>query len=101
MNFMWQDAYDIYDTDGTPVPDQQICKVLVEAEKTTFVINECIKFGIIGVNVMIRMAVIAIISYIGCSTESHQMAYITDSVFICQFFNTGFLLMLCGANLTQ
>jgi len=29
------------------------------------------------------------------------MTYITDSVFLCQFFNTGFLLMLCGANLTD
>ena len=47
------------------------------------------------------MAVIAIIAFIGCSTESHQMTYITDSVFLCQFFNTGFLLMLCGANLTE
>jgi hypothetical protein len=27
------------------------------------------------------------------------MKYITDSVFICIFFNTGFLLMLCNANL--
>jgi hypothetical protein len=29
------------------------------------------------------------------------MKYTTDAVFICQFFNTGFLLMLCNANLTE
>jgi hypothetical protein len=29
------------------------------------------------------------------------MRYTTDAVFICQFFNTGFLLMLCNANLTE
>ena len=29
------------------------------------------------------------------------MGYITDSVFICIFFNTGFLLMLCNSNLTE
>jgi len=26
------------------------------------------------------------------------MSFITDCVFICQFFNTGFVLMLCSAN---
>lgn len=29
------------------------------------------------------------------------MKYVTDSVFICIFFNTGFLLMLCNANLQE
>jgi hypothetical protein len=42
-----------------------------------------------------------IINKVGCDTESTQMSYITNSVFICIFFNTGFLLMLCNANLTE
>ena len=82
MTFEWEDVYGFYDKDNQ-YREEQICKRLVEADKVIFVINECIKFGIIAVNVMIRMAVIAIISYIGCSTESHQMPYITDSVFLC------------------
>jgi hypothetical protein len=56
---------------------------------------------IIAVNVVIRMAVIEIINAVGCQTESDQMRYITDSVFICIFFNTGFLVMLCNANLGE
>lgn len=45
------------------------------------------------------MGVIAIITRIGCSTESNQIIYITNMVFICQFFNTGIMPMLCTANL--
>ena len=73
----------MYASDGTAMEKQPICQTLVGSVQTIFVINECIKFGIIAVNVAIRMAVIAIIGYIGCSTESHQMTYITDSVFLC------------------
>jgi len=58
-----------------------------------------LKYIIIIFNTIIRMVVIFIINLVGCSTESSQMKYITDSVFICQFFNTGFLLMLVNANL--
>jgi hypothetical protein len=36
---------------------------------------------------------------VGCNTESQQMIYITNLVFICQFFNTGILPMLLTANL--
>lgn len=82
LNFVWETEYTILTTGGEE-RKAAICQKLVESENFTFVINNCIKFGIIAVNVAIRMAVIAIIAYIGCSTESHQMTYITDSVFLC------------------
>ena len=56
---------------------------------------------IIMMNTVIRMVVIKIITYMGCSTESRQMVYITNVVFVCQFFNTGVLPMLCTANLNH
>jgi len=54
---------------------------------------------IIALNYIIRVVVIKIIDLIRCSTESTQMIYITNMVFVCQFFNTGILPMLCSANL--
>lgn len=45
--------------------------------------NQCIKFGIIIINQIIRMVVIKIITAVGCSTESLQMKYITQMVFLC------------------
>lgn len=38
---------------------------------------------------------------VGCSTESDQLIYITDVVFVCIFFNTAILPMLCMANFEQ
>ena len=65
------------------------------------VMNNSIKYIIIIINTVIRMVVIKIITLVGIDTESSQMKYTTDAVFICQFFNTGFLLMLCNANLKE
>lgn len=62
-------------------------------------LNNGIKYLIIGLNFFIRKVVVKIIEFIGCSTESSQMIYITNMVFICQLFNTGVLPMLCTANL--
>lgn len=58
-----------------------------------------ITYLIIGLNYVIKVVVIKVISYMGCSTETTQTVYITNVVFICQFFNTGVLPMLCTANL--
>lgn len=71
----------------------------MKSKAKIFAFNNAIKYGIVIVNTIIRMVVIAIITMVGCQTESGEMSYVTDCVFICQFFNTGFLLMLCGANL--
>lgn len=61
--------------------------------------NNGIKYVIIALNTVIRMVVILIITKVGCSTESTQLIYITNMVFICTFFNTGILPMMCTANL--
>jgi hypothetical protein len=34
----------------------------------------------------------------GCDSESQQAKFITFFVFICQYFNTGFLILLSSAN---
>lgn len=49
-------------------------------------------------NTVIRYVVIAAINAIGCDDESNRMQHITNIIFICQFFNTGILLLLCNAN---
>ena len=61
--------------------------------------NNGIKYVIIGINVIIRTVVVKIMVYAGCDTESQYLSFVTTVVFVCQFFNTGFLPMLCTANL--
>jgi len=56
---------------------------------------------IIGINMVLKMAIIALITWIGYDTVSEQMTKITNGVFIALFFNTGILLVLTNANLTD
>jgi hypothetical protein len=83
------------------VKDVQLCNDYTEADIKSIVFNNSLKFIIIFINTILRMLVIKVIEMIGCSTESTQMIYITDMVFVCQLFNTGFLLMLCNGNLSE
>lgn len=63
--------------------------------------NNGLKFLIIFLNVVLRIIIIKVIEQVRSSTRSKEMIYITDLVFICQLFNTGFLLMICNANLNE
>jgi hypothetical protein len=99
-----QNAYKLYNAkypytvDGVTV-QTQMCKPFISDFGKELYLNNGIKYLIIILNTVIRMVVIAIITRMGCSTESTQLIYITNMVFICQFFNTGILPMLCTANL--
>ena len=96
----YDDPYAIKDIDDVD-QNERICKKYQETRWKILVMDNMIKYFIIILNTVIRMVVIIIINKVGCSTESTQMKYITDCVFICIFFNTGFLLMLCNSNLTE
>lgn len=45
--------------------------------------------------------IIALISWVGYDTRSEELTRITNWVFMAQFFNTGFLLLLVNANITE
>jgi hypothetical protein len=62
--------------------------------------NNAIKYLIIIINYVIRTVVSLIMGYCGCDTESIKLQFVTNVVFVCQFFNTGVLPMLCTANLS-
>ena len=55
--------------------------------------------GIIIINTVIRLIIVAIMTKVGYKTESAQAFYITLSVFISQFMNTGVLILISQANL--
>jgi len=47
---------------------------------------------------VIKSVTIALITWIGYDTHSEQLTKITNNVFLGQFFNTAFLLLLVYAN---
>mmetsp|Transcript_8384 Transcript_8384/g.14010 ORF Transcript_8384/g.14010 Transcript_8384/m.14010 type:complete len:683 (+) Transcript_8384:250-2298(+) len=98
INKGYQQKYKIVNFDEKEV-EEPICEYYTEQYLTGKAMANVLKYIIIIFNYVIRVVVIKLINLVGCSTESTQMKYITDCVFACQFFNTGFLLMLCNANL--
>lgn len=50
---------------------------------------------------MLKLIIIKLVEWVGEDTNSEQKSSITNGVFYAQFFNTGFLLLLVNANLTE
>jgi len=60
-----------------------------------------ISYSIIAVNYLLKVFTISLITWIGYDTHSELMTKIVNGVFIALFFNTGILLMLTNANLSD
>lgn len=60
-----------------------------------------IAFIVIGINYVLKMVIIKLITSIRYDTQSELLSRITNGVFIAQFLNTGFVLLLVNANCTE
>jgi len=56
---------------------------------------------VVVINTILRLILIALIKWIGEDTHSAQLKSITNGVFVTQFFNTAFLLLLAYANFNE
>jgi len=65
------------------------------------VISRGISIAIIAVNYVLRYVIIILIKFVRYDTFSAELAAITNGIFYTQFINTGFLLLLVNANLSE
>ncbi len=65
------------------------------------VIGNGITIMIVVINVILKMSTIALITWIGYDTYSELMTNIVNGVFVVLFFNTGILIVLSNANLSD
>ena len=86
---------------GTEFKDVAVCEQYLSDKLTSKVLGTSISFIIIAVNLILKTTIIALITWIGEDTVSEQLASITNGVFYAQFFNTGILLLLVNANMTE
>lgn len=73
----------------------------MESLTPTLIFTNGIMVLIIGINIVLRTITVILITWIGYDTYSEQMTRIINGVFIVLFFNTGILLLLVNANLTD
>lgn len=52
-------------------------------------------------NQILSTTIIKLVTWIGLPTQSSRLTAISYGIFIAQFFNTGFLLMLVNANFSE
>lgn len=65
------------------------------------IFGQSISFIVIGINVILKYTILYMVIYIGEETASQQKATVTRGVFMAQFANTGFVILLVNANLTE
>ena len=65
------------------------------------VLGNGISFIIVAVNTILSKVIIQLVSWIGLPTQSQRLGTISNGIFMAQFFNTGFLLLLVNANFEQ
>jgi len=65
------------------------------------ILGQSISFVIIGINIILKFTILYMVIAIGEETASQQKATVTRGVFLAQFANTGFVILLVNANLTE
>ena len=80
---------------------EKVCQAYIESLFPTLLFTNGISYAIIAINIILRTITVKLITWIGYDTYSEQMTRIINGVFIVLFFNTGILLLLVNANLSD
>jgi len=90
--------YDIYG-DGTT--KYAVCSQWESDYYIGYAATESVSFTIIIINMILKEITVRLVERIGHETKSEQMTYITNYVFYSLFLNTGFVIVMAYANLTE
>lgn len=63
--------------------------------------TSALSYLLIGLNYVLRMVCIMMVDWIGYPTETERLSKTTSVTFFVQFFNSGILLLLINANLSE
>lgn len=86
---------------ATEKTSKAICYNYMTDNLRSRILGGVMSFSIVAINTILRLIMISLIKWIGEDTHSQQLKSITNGVFIAQFLNTGFLILLVQANLQE
>lgn len=78
-----------------------ICEEYFSSIIRSKLIGQSIAFVAVGINVILKFTVMFLVKFIGEETLSQQKATVTRGVFLGQFANTGFIILMVNANLSE
>jgi hypothetical protein len=81
--------------------EHPICQTYISDTFNGRVLGMAMSVIIVATNFILRMIMISLIKWIGEDTHSQQLKSITNGIFVVQFLNTGVLLLLVQANLSE
>lgn len=90
--------------DGSRIPkteQKEICKSYFFDSIMSKGLGTSVALVIVVVNIILKTVIILLVNWVGQDTWSKQLSSITNGVFIAQFFNTGILLLIVNANLSE
>jgi uncharacterized membrane protein YidH (DUF202 family) len=85
---------------GTVTP-AKICDIHTDIHFKGLAVSSSISFVIIAINIVLKKIVVALLTWVKEPTKSQMLATNTNGVFIVLFLNTGLLLLIANANLTE
>ena len=95
------EKYRLVGVGGQVMYEQPVCLEYANDMLYSKLIGQSIAFIIVAINVVLKLVIIELIKWVGEDTCSAQKSSITEYVFLAQFFNTGFLITLVNADLTE
>lgn len=84
-----------------PNNDQPMCYDYLHLMIKVITYSSSLKYVLTGFNYLLRTFVIAVVTWIGYATNTAQLERITTVTFLCQFFNTAFIMLLVNADLSE
>lgn len=79
----------------------EICYTYLSLDAKATILTSSFSYILIGFNYVLRTIVIMVVEWIGYATQTAMLERITTVTFLCQFFNTAFILMLVNADLSE
>ena len=73
----------------------------MDAVSRVYFLTSMLSYLLIGLNYVLRTVCIMMVDWIGYPTETERLSKTTSVTFIVQFFNSGVLLLLINANLSE
>lgn len=89
------------DAAGNLVKPAPICEIHLGIKFTGLFVSSSISFVIIAINIVLKKIVTGLLTWVKEATKSEMLSSITNGVFITLFLNTGLLLTLANANMTE
>lgn len=93
-------TYTVLNRDGK-IEQVALCERYFNTKNSISFKDNILKYLIIGVNVVLKKAVVIIVDSVGCDTQSSEMSFVMMAVFFTTLFNTGFLLLIVNGNMSE